>query len=91
MKNSSPPTRKADGEIRATAKRSVIAIGRRTSVSLEDEFWNSLTDIALSRGVSRGVLISEIAADHGDQANLSSAIRLYVLEFYTAQARSISQ
>ena len=85
MKNSSPASRKANGELRATAKRSIRAGGRRPSVSLEDDFWNSLGDIAVLRGLSRIKLVSEVDTARDNQANLSSAIRLYVLEFYKAR------
>jgi predicted DNA-binding ribbon-helix-helix protein len=63
----------------AIVKRSVSLAGHKTSISLEDAFWNYLRDIADSRGVSVSVLVSEIQAQDR-QTNLSSAIRLFVLE-----------
>jgi predicted DNA-binding ribbon-helix-helix protein len=63
-------------------KRSIFVSGHTTSVTLEDEFWNSLREIAEERGekfVSR--LISDINAER-EFGNLSSAIRLYVLRHY---------
>lgn len=55
----------------------------KTSVSLEDEFWQSVKQIALVRGMRVADLVEEI--DKGrEQANLSSAIRLYVLGYYRA-------
>ncbi|MEX2454635.1 MAG: ribbon-helix-helix domain-containing protein [Rhodospirillaceae bacterium] len=59
-------------------KRSVTIAGHRTSVSLEDAFWSDLLAIAAARGLSVNALIAEI--DDGREANLSSAIRLYVLD-----------
>ena len=65
-------------------KRSVVLAGHKTSVSLEDAFWNSLKEIAGSGNMSLSDLITAIdfARHHG---NLSSAIRLFVLDFYRKQ------
>jgi predicted DNA-binding ribbon-helix-helix protein len=62
-------------------KRSIILGGHKTSVSLEDEFWKSLRQIALERGETGSQLIAEIDAER-QSANLSSAIRLFVLRYY---------
>ena len=62
-----------------------IDIGRKTSVALEDAFWNGLKEIAEQRHESLAHLVSSIDAER-QHANLSSAIRLYVLEFYRDQA-----
>ena len=60
-------------------KRSVTIDGHRTSVSLEDAFWAELSAIAEQRGLSLNALVAEI--DHGlSQGNLSSALRLFVLD-----------
>lgn len=59
-------------------KRSVLIAGHKTSVSLEGAFWDSLSELAAQRSVSINRLITEI--DHGRSGNLSSAIRVYVLE-----------
>jgi predicted DNA-binding ribbon-helix-helix protein len=64
-------------------KRSVTVAGHRTSVSLEAAFWNSLKEIAIARGVSLNALIAEI--DSRRAGNLSSALRIFVLE--TLKAR----
>ena len=58
-------------------KRSVTIAGHRTSVSLEDAFWEELSAIAARQGKSLNTLVGEI--DKRRQTNLSSAIRLYVL------------
>jgi predicted DNA-binding ribbon-helix-helix protein len=59
-------------------KRSVTIAGHRTSVSLEDAFWDELAQDARRRGLSVNALIAEI--DDARETNLSSAIRLYVLD-----------
>jgi predicted DNA-binding ribbon-helix-helix protein len=62
-------------------KRSVVLAGHKTSVSLEEAFWNSLKEIAASGEMSVSELLAAI--DSGRRhANLSSAIRLFVLTFY---------
>ena len=60
-------------------KRSVMIAGHRTSVSLEDPFWAALREIAEARGQSVQALVGAIDAGRGAQ-NLSSAIRVFVLE-----------
>lgn len=62
----------------AIAKHSLTIAGHRTSISLESAFWDALRDIARARGLSLAALIGEIDAGRG-AANLSSAIRVYVL------------
>ena len=64
-------------------KRSVTIDGHRTSVSLEDAFWTELAALAHGRSQSLNALIAEV--DHARAAgdgstNLSSALRLHVLE-----------
>ena len=66
------------------SKRSVVIAGHKTSVSLEDEFWNSLKQIARSRGMTVAELIATIDGNR-QRANLSSAIRLFVLGVYRDQ------
>lgn len=61
------------------SKRSVTLHGHRTSVSLEDEFWEALKEAAAGRGVSLNRLIAEIDRSRG-AGNLSSAIRRHVLQ-----------
>jgi predicted DNA-binding ribbon-helix-helix protein len=60
-------------------KRSLVIAGHRTSVSLEDAFWRRLREIAAERGLSLNRLAAMIDASRGG-ANLSSAIRVFVLE-----------
>jgi predicted DNA-binding ribbon-helix-helix protein len=59
-------------------KRSVMIAGHRTSVSLEEPFWEALRAIAAARGQSVQTLIGTIDAGREGQ-NLSSAIRVFVL------------
>jgi predicted DNA-binding ribbon-helix-helix protein len=67
-------------------KRSIFFAGYKTSVSLEDEFWKSLKQIARERGMTLGELVRTIDANR-NHANLSSAIRLFVLGVYRDQRR----
>jgi predicted DNA-binding ribbon-helix-helix protein len=60
-------------------KRSLAIAGHRTSVSLEDAFWRRLRRLAAERGLSVNALAAEVDAARGE-ANLSSAIRVFVLE-----------
>ena len=66
------------------SKRSIVIANHKTSVSLEDKFWDSLKEIARQRGMTLGALIAAIDRDR-EHPNLSSAIRLFVLGFYRDQ------
>ncbi len=61
-------------------KRSVSINGHRTSISLEDGFWEELATIAGARGQSLNTLVAEIDRARGASSNLSSVLRLYVLQ-----------
>lgn len=65
-------------------KRSIVIAGHKTSVSLEDAFWRGLKDIAGTRDLTLSELVAAIDSErrHG---NLSSAIRLFVLDHYRNQ------
>ena len=65
-------------------KRSVVIAGRKTSISLEDAFWNSLREIAHRRKGTLSQLVASIDANR-KAANLSSVIRVFVLDFYRSQ------
>jgi len=69
----------------AVVKRSVVVDGHKTSVSLEDAFWSSLKDIAARRGLSLSMQIAAID-QHRRTSNLSSAIRLFVLDYFRERA-----
>jgi predicted DNA-binding ribbon-helix-helix protein len=60
-------------------KRSIVLDGHKTSVSLEDQFWSGLKEIARAQGATLSKMVAEIdsARQHG---NLSSALRLFVLD-----------
>ncbi|MCO5069824.1 MAG: ribbon-helix-helix domain-containing protein [Rhizobiaceae bacterium] len=62
-------------------KRSVTIRGHRTSISLEQPFFDELGAIALSRNMPLAALISEIDDARPPEANLSAAIRVYVLDW----------
>jgi predicted DNA-binding ribbon-helix-helix protein len=65
-------------------KRSIVKAGCKTSVSLEDEFWKKLREIAAGRDMTLSELVVEIDTQR-QHGNLSSAIRLFVLGFYRDQ------
>ena len=62
-------------------KRSVTIRGHRTSFSLEDPFYDIMISIATSRGMTLAGLIAEIDAARDRNSNLSSALRIYVLDW----------
>ena|SRR5262249_60421967 len=68
----------------AVIKRSVVVAGHKTSVSLEDAFWKGLKEIAGGHHLTLSELIAEIDSGR-EHSNLSSAIRLFVLDFYRNQ------
>jgi predicted DNA-binding ribbon-helix-helix protein len=68
----------------SVVKHSVVVAGRKTSVSLEDAFWKGLKDIATERDMSVSDLIAAIDSER-QLGNLSSAIRLFVLDFTRGQ------
>jgi predicted DNA-binding ribbon-helix-helix protein len=90
----SPPTRPTHPDT-AIRKRSVSLGGHRTSVSLEQAFWDELSRIARSRGVSTNSLVAEIdrqrAAGGQPAGNLSSAVRLFVLAELQRSAGVLSE
>ena len=63
----------------AIVKRSLAIAGHRTSISLEEAFWRELKALAIRRGLSVSALVAAIDAERRG-ANLSSAIRVFVLE-----------
>jgi predicted DNA-binding ribbon-helix-helix protein len=68
-------------------KRSIVLSGHKTSVSLEDAFWRGLKDIATTRRTTLSDLIGSINAGR-QQGNLSSALRLFVLNHYQTRPAS---
>jgi predicted DNA-binding ribbon-helix-helix protein len=62
-------------------KRSVVIDGHKTSVSLEDAFWSSLKTIAQAQGATVAKTVTAIDETR-KQGNLSSAVRLFVLDWF---------
>jgi predicted DNA-binding ribbon-helix-helix protein len=68
----------------SVAKRSIVIAGHKTSVSLEDAFWKTLKEIADRRHLTLSDLVAAIDSER-QRGNLSSAIRLFVLDYYREQ------
>ena len=65
-------------------RRTLIVAGRKTSVTIEDAFWRSLKEIAIAQDRTPSELVTLINSRR-DAINLSSAIRVFVLEHYRTQ------
>jgi predicted DNA-binding ribbon-helix-helix protein len=76
--------RRSSGLLSERTKRSLKIAGRNTSISVEDDFWSSLQEIAKARHQTLSYLVGSINAERRN-SNLSSAIRLFVLGFYRDQ------
>jgi len=70
----------------SVVKRSIVIAGHKTSVSLEDAFWNDLKKIANAQQVTLSELVARIDGTR-EQGNLSSAIRLFVLQHFREEDR----
>ena len=66
-------------------KRTIYLSGRKSSVHLEDPFWEALREIAMAKDTTRPRLIAQIKQN--EPANLSSAIRVFVLAYYQGLGR----
>ena len=69
-------------------KRSIVIANHKTSVSLEDAFWKGLNDIANDRDVTLSDLVATIDTER-EHGNLSSAIRLFVLDHYRTKTAAV--
>ena len=69
----------------AIVKRSIVLFGHKTSVSLENEFWEGLRQIADQQETTMSALLQQINSDRR-YANLSSAVRIFVFDHFHAQA-----
>jgi predicted DNA-binding ribbon-helix-helix protein len=69
----------------AISKRSIVISGHKTSLSLEDEFWKSLKEIAVTQTRTLSNPVAHIESQRTN-ANLSSCIRLFVLNYYRSGA-----
>ena len=67
-------------------KHSVVVSRHKTSISLEDAFWRDLRDIARAQGSTISELMKEIEGGR-QHRNLSSAVRLFVLEHFRAKSK----
>src|SRR6476660_5919442 len=82
------PLRRGEGAMKSPiVKRSIVLAGHKTSVSLEDAFWEGLKDIAKTKRKTLSDLVSGIDTDR-ECGNLSSALRLFVLRHYQKCAAS---
>jgi predicted DNA-binding ribbon-helix-helix protein len=70
-------------------KRSIVIGGHKTSVSLEDAFWKGLKEIASNRDVTLSEMVFAIDTGRA-HGNLSSAIRLFVLDHYRTMIGSVA-
>lgn len=77
-----PAPREAPGRMR---KHSLVIAGHSTSISLESAFWDALREQARERGLPVAALVAEIDATRGE-ANLSSALRVHILQVYRGKA-----
>ena len=68
-------------------KRSIVVAGHKTSVSLEEAFWNGMKEISGERNMTLSELVGEIDSKR-QQGNLSSAIRLFVLDHFKSRAEA---
>ena len=67
---------------RSVPSRSVVINGHKTYVGLEDEFWIALRKLASDKALTVSQLVSAIENQQSPDINISSAIRLYVLDYY---------
>ena len=65
----------------SVVKRSIVVAGHKTSVSLEDEFWKAVKEIASERDLTLSELVGKVESER-EYGNLSSAIRVFVLRCY---------
>ena len=73
----------------AILKRGIYISGLRTTVSLEEAFWDALQNIAVARGTTRVSLIAQVRKRK--HANFSSALRLFVIGYYRRQWTQVSR
>jgi len=71
-------------------KRSVVLSGKKTSLSVEDEFWTGLKEIATAQGTTISEILTTLSSGR-KQGNFSSCLRLFVLDYYVQKARVFTQ
>ena len=84
-----PPAARPGAVAMRPVKRSFSIAGHKTSISLEAPFWDCLREVAAGESVSMAELVRRIDSTR-DGANLSSAVRVWLLAYYKAQARAPS-
>ena len=73
----------------SVGKHSIIVNGRDSSVSIEGAFWNALKEIAVAQNITAAALVSKIDSERErEAANLSSDIRVYLIEYYRLAAKA---
>jgi predicted DNA-binding ribbon-helix-helix protein len=72
-------------------KRSIVISGHKTSISVEDTFWISLKEIARTEGTTLSQLVVSIDAQRTEGANLSSAIRVFILARFKDLAQTLAR
>jgi predicted DNA-binding ribbon-helix-helix protein len=77
-----PKRRRGQRKASLVVQRSVVVAGHKTSVTLEGAFWNALKEIAAARNIRVSELVKTIKIEHRRGRNLSSAIRLFILDYY---------
>jgi predicted DNA-binding ribbon-helix-helix protein len=82
--------RKASIVASPVGRRTVTIAGRKSSVTVEDEFWRAVREIAAIQNIGKSELVSRIHKDRQNK-NLSSAIRVFVLDFYRQAASNKHQ
>jgi predicted DNA-binding ribbon-helix-helix protein len=68
------------------SKRSLTVAGHRTSISLEDPFWDGLAEIAAAKKSSVAAVVASIDRTRRSGTNLSAAVRVTVLDWYRKRA-----
>ena len=81
-----PRTRKRHRDETSLRIRNVVVAGHRTSVRLEPLMWDSLQEIAMEQGLNVNQLVTQIKRSAG-RSSLTSAIRVYIVDFYRSRAR----
>lgn len=74
-------------QISSIKKRSIVLNQMKTSVSLEEAFWEALREIARERRVPISAIVSDVEDKRLD-GNLSSALRLFVLNYYVGRSKA---
>lgn len=70
-------------------KRSIVLDGHKTSISIEESFWVALKEIARNSGTTLSKLVASIGANRAAGSNLSSAIRVHILELVRSQLKNM--